>query len=380
MVTQNSCMEISYVLRFNLKKIPDSISSFNWLLSQVESHVDTGFSRCQNFQSDSGDPSSFVKLSIGYFPGVKGSRSVVSTTPPHSSAEAKLLDLVHRCGVTACLAVKRASPGSNSGWNNLTGFGFFGVFPQPIKSKCRVTSGAGPGLISLALSPSFHPTLDNYSGDRNLTSIGIFMYHAKSDSTSRTGMLLTYCNFASEYIIRKAKVLAKGKGILCSPNPKPGKPLLVAVAATKLIFLTYIIIIIIIAIIAITIISTIIIAITIIAIINNKNYVFFRLFRYTGCFKNTGLNFRSLPSKETLRGYSDSSFRGESYIQCCVGVRLCDMYSNQEQAEIHFMYGKADGNAALARRLYQERYPQRQCPDRKTFVRLHYRLCEYGQI
>ncbi|KAJ4444543.1 hypothetical protein ANN_06338 [Periplaneta americana] len=90
---------------------------------------------------------------------------------------------------------------------------------------------------------------------------------------------------------------------------------------------------------------------------------------------------RSLPSKETLRGHSDSSFRGEGYIQCCVGVRLCDMYSNQELAEIHFIYGKADGNnAALARRLYQERYPQRQCPDRKTFVRLHYRLCEYGKF
>ncbi|KAJ4426406.1 hypothetical protein ANN_27220 [Periplaneta americana] len=88
----------------------------------------------------------------------------------------------------------------------------------------------------------------------------------------------------------------------------------------------------------------------------------------------------SLPSKETLRGHSDSSFRGEGYIQCCVGVRLCDMYSNQELAEIHFMYGKADGNAALARRLYQQRYPQRQCPDRKTFVRLHYRLCEYGKF
>ncbi|KAJ4447860.1 hypothetical protein ANN_09869 [Periplaneta americana] len=85
---------------------------------------------------------------------------------------------------------------------------------------------------------------------------------------------------------------------------------------------------------------------------------------------------RSLPSKETLRGHSDSSFRGEGYIQCCVGVRLCDMYSNQELAEIHFMYGRADGNAALARRLY----PQRQCPDRKTFVRLHYRLCEYGKF
>ncbi|KAJ4446527.1 hypothetical protein ANN_13223 [Periplaneta americana] len=88
----------------------------------------------------------------------------------------------------------------------------------------------------------------------------------------------------------------------------------------------------------------------------------------------------SLPSKETLSGHSDNSFRGEGYIQCCVGVRLCDMYSNQELAEIHFMYGKADGNAALARRLYQERYPQRQCPDRKTFVRLHYRLCEYGKF
>ncbi|KAJ4437933.1 hypothetical protein ANN_13872 [Periplaneta americana] len=89
---------------------------------------------------------------------------------------------------------------------------------------------------------------------------------------------------------------------------------------------------------------------------------------------------RSLPSKETLRGHSDSSFRGEGYIQCCVGVRLCDMYSNQELAEIYFMYGKADSNAALAHRLYQERYPQRQCPDRKTFVRLHYRLCEYGKF
>ncbi|KAJ4428307.1 hypothetical protein ANN_24326 [Periplaneta americana] len=89
---------------------------------------------------------------------------------------------------------------------------------------------------------------------------------------------------------------------------------------------------------------------------------------------------RSLPSKETLRGHSDSSFRGEGYIQCCVGVRLCDMYSNQELAEIHFMYGKADGNAALACRLYQERYPQRQCPGRKTFVRLHYRLCEYRKF
>ncbi|KAJ4440508.1 hypothetical protein ANN_08649 [Periplaneta americana] len=56
------------------------------------------------------------------------------------------------------------------------------------------------------------------------------------------------------------------------------------------------------------------------------------------------------------------------------------MYSNQDLAQIHFMYGKADGNAALARRLYQKRYPQRQCPDRNTFVCLHYRMCEYGKF
>ncbi|KAJ4452008.1 hypothetical protein ANN_03521 [Periplaneta americana] len=98
------------------------------------------------------------------------------------------------------------------------------------------------------------------------------------------------------------------------------------------------------------------------------------------CFAAYRISKLSLPSKETLRGHSDSSFRGEGYIQCCVGVRLCDMYSNQELAEIRFMYGKADGNAAVARRLYQERYPQRQCPDRKTFVRLHYSLCVYGKF
>ncbi|KAJ4426187.1 hypothetical protein ANN_26996 [Periplaneta americana] len=102
----------------------------------------------------------------------------------------------------------------------------------------------------------------------------------------------------------------------------------------------------------------------------DKSYFFIEFNNYF--FRKSGSKSKhketSLPSKETLRGHSDSSFRGEGYIQCCVGVRLCGMYSNQELAEIHFMYGKADGNAALARRLYQERYPQRQCPDRKTLI------------
>ncbi|KAJ4437536.1 hypothetical protein ANN_17681 [Periplaneta americana] len=54
---------------------------------------------------------------------------------------------------------------------------------------------------------------------------------------------------------------------------------------------------------------------------------------------------RLLPSKKTLRGHSDSSFRGEGYIQCCVGVRLCDMY--QELAEIHFMYERGYFETAM---------------------------------
>jgi hypothetical protein len=32
-------------------------------------------------------------------------------------------------------------------------------------------------------------------------------------------------------------------------------------------------------------------------------------------------------------------------------------YSSQELANIHSVYGLADGNAVAARRLYQERYP-----------------------
>ncbi|KAJ4432368.1 hypothetical protein ANN_20987 [Periplaneta americana] len=56
----------------------------------------------------------------------------------------------------------------------------------------------------------------------------------------------------------------------------------------------------------------------------------------------------------------------ETHTECCVGVRLCDMYSNQELAEIHFMYGKADGNAFEWLVVLPGKVPTgRQCPDRK---------------
>jgi hypothetical protein len=55
------------------------------------------------------------------------------------------------------------------------------------------------------------------------------------------------------------------------------------------------------------------------------------------------------------------------------------MYSNQDLADTRFMYGLADSNAVVARRLYQGRYPE-SCPDRKTFVSIHRLLCEYGNF
>jgi hypothetical protein len=56
------------------------------------------------------------------------------------------------------------------------------------------------------------------------------------------------------------------------------------------------------------------------------------------------------------------------------------IHSNQELADMHFMYGLADGNAALAHCWYQERYPGQRCPDRETFVTVHRRLCEHGNF
>jgi hypothetical protein len=56
------------------------------------------------------------------------------------------------------------------------------------------------------------------------------------------------------------------------------------------------------------------------------------------------------------------------YSNCVLSV-LCvaeTMYSNQELADMHFMYGLADSNVAVARRLYQERYPGRRSPDGET--------------
>jgi len=40
-----------------------------------------------------------------------------------------------------------------------------------------------------------------------------------------------------------------------------------------------------------------------------------------------------------------------------------------EMADIHFFYGRANGNAHEARRLYQETFPNRRLPCSQTFSR-----------
>lgn len=54
------------------------------------------------------------------------------------------------------------------------------------------------------------------------------------------------------------------------------------------------------------------------------------------------------------------------------------MFENAEFADMHYMYGLADGNAFEARRLYAERFPQRIVPDARTFSSVHRRLREKG--
>lgn len=54
------------------------------------------------------------------------------------------------------------------------------------------------------------------------------------------------------------------------------------------------------------------------------------------------------------------------------------MYTNAELADMYFIYGLADGNGRNVQRLYQQRYPTRCYPNRKTFEGIHRRLREHG--
>ena len=57
-----------------------------------------------------------------------------------------------------------------------------------------------------------------------------------------------------------------------------------------------------------------------------------------------------------------------------------ERFTNAELADMHFVYGLADGNARQAQRLYEERFPHREVPDQRHFQRLHQRLRETGNL
>lgn len=57
-----------------------------------------------------------------------------------------------------------------------------------------------------------------------------------------------------------------------------------------------------------------------------------------------------------------------------------ERFNNQELADMHFIYGFCNGNAAGAVREYRRRFPQRQVPRHEMFVNIHRRLCENGNF
>ncbi|GFS76946.1 hypothetical protein TNCV_3756211 [Trichonephila clavipes] len=50
---------------------------------------------------------------------------------------------------------------------------------------------------------------------------------------------------------------------------------------------------------------------------------------------------------------------------------------NAELADIHFIYGLANGNGRVAVQLYGERYPTRRQSNHQTFTRVHQNLVEH---
>lgn len=55
-------------------------------------------------------------------------------------------------------------------------------------------------------------------------------------------------------------------------------------------------------------------------------------------------------------------------------------FTNEEYADMHFVYGYSNGNAAQAQREYARRFPNRRIPERRTFESVHRRLRERGSF
>lgn len=54
--------------------------------------------------------------------------------------------------------------------------------------------------------------------------------------------------------------------------------------------------------------------------------------------------------------------------------------SKEEFTDIHFMYGRANGNAKLAAKLYRRTFPNRRCPHYLLFSEIDRRLRKRGSF
>ena len=55
-------------------------------------------------------------------------------------------------------------------------------------------------------------------------------------------------------------------------------------------------------------------------------------------------------------------------------------FTNEQMADIHLVYGEAQGNSREALRIYTEKFPDRIVPDSRTFNAIHRRLRETGSL
>ncbi|KAK3894717.1 hypothetical protein Pcinc_001528 [Petrolisthes cinctipes] len=57
-----------------------------------------------------------------------------------------------------------------------------------------------------------------------------------------------------------------------------------------------------------------------------------------------------------------------------------ERFSNHELADMHMVYGAAQGNGRAAQRIYAATYPLRQTPNHTIFANFHRRLSERGRF
>jgi len=55
-------------------------------------------------------------------------------------------------------------------------------------------------------------------------------------------------------------------------------------------------------------------------------------------------------------------------------------FTSEEYADMIFLYGKADGSSAAARRMYSEKFPRRPLPNERVFVSTFSRLRQTGSV